>query len=67
MANGVKENLFPQGEALRRAVRWISSERLQNQKRPMHELLNEAAVRFDLSPLEAEFLRTNWSSLGEGD
>jgi len=67
MADRVREDLLPHGEALRQAVRWLSNQRLENQKRPLQELLAEAALRFDLSPLEAEFLRTNWSSVREGD
>jgi len=67
MADRVREDLVPHGEALRQAVRWLSSQRLENEKRPLQELLAEAALRFDLSPLEAEFLRTNWSSVREGD
>ena len=67
MGDGVREDLLAHGEALRQAVRWLGSQRLENQKRPLHELLAEAALRFDLSPLEAEFLRTNWSSVREGD
>jgi hypothetical protein len=67
MANGAREDLLPHGEALRSAVRWISSQRLEDQKRPLHELLDEAALRFDLSPLQAEFLRTEWLSVRERD
>jgi len=63
MANGIREDLLPHGEALRRAVRWISSQRLENEKRPLGELLDEAALRFDLSPVEAEFLRAHWLSV----
>lgn len=42
----------PHGEALRRAVRWLSEQ-------PAHDTrtLEEAGQRFDLTPLEADFLR----------
>lgn len=41
----------PQGEALRRALRWLSD-------RGRHDAaaVDEACRRFDLSPLDAEFL-----------
>lgn len=42
----------PHGEALRRAVRWLGEQ-------PVHDThtLEEAAQRFDLTPLEEDFLR----------
>lgn len=44
------------GEALRKAVLWLSAERQDRPTTPLAELLDEAARRFDLTPLEAEFL-----------
>lgn len=43
--------VVPEGEALRRAVRWLSEHRPITASR-----VNDAAERFDLSPLEEEFL-----------
>jgi hypothetical protein len=43
--------LLPRGEALRRAVRWLSEE-----GRHDAAAIEEAAIRFDLSPLEEDFL-----------
>jgi len=53
------KSIFPKGEALRSAVRWISRMHDYNLK-----TLEEAAKRYDLSPVEEEFivrhfLRTN--------
>jgi hypothetical protein len=46
-----KDSVMPQGENLRRAVRWLS------EHAPVTaESVNEAGVRFDLSPNEEEFL-----------
>ncbi len=45
----------PKGEALRRAVRWLSEHGDYNV-----EAIDEAARRFDLSPLEEEFLLTHF-------
>jgi len=47
--------ILPEGEAIRKAVKWISSE-MEETKKTRKELLNEAVVRFDLSPKDAEFL-----------
>lgn len=47
MSNGV----VPHGENLRRAIRWLS-------EHGQHDLaaINDAAERFDLTPLEEQFL-----------
>ena len=45
------EEIKPKGEKLRQAVRWLS------ESAPVtREKIDEAAARFDLSPLEVEFL-----------
>jgi hypothetical protein len=46
----------PAGEPLRRAVRWISDERLANPKADIKKLVAEAGLRFDLTPPDQEFL-----------
>jgi hypothetical protein len=48
--------LLPRGEKLRRALRWISQQRQEPPERPLGPLLNEATLRFDLTPKESEFL-----------
>jgi len=47
---------LPEGEMLRRAVRWISEQRELGTKRPLAELIDEAGKTFDLSPKDCEFL-----------
>lgn len=46
----------PKGEKIRQAVKWISSERLENENRSIPMLIQDAALRFNLSPKEEEFL-----------
>ncbi|UCH20403.1 MAG: hypothetical protein JSU83_17895 [Deltaproteobacteria bacterium] len=46
----------PEGEDLRKAARWIAEERKYNPARKLSELIEEACLKFDLSPLCAEFL-----------
>jgi hypothetical protein len=54
----INEHLLPEGEALRNAVRWLSD---QSNGNPLTlKIVEQAAVRFDLSPLEEEFLRTHF-------
>lgn len=49
--------IVPRGERLRRAVRWLSEEGRHDAR-----ALEEAARRFDLTPAESEFLRTNFGA-----
>ena len=45
------DSILPDGEDLRRAVRWITEQ--ENHTLPVIE---EASVRFDLSPADSSFL-----------
>jgi hypothetical protein len=49
-------DLLPKGEELRRAVKWISNHLQENPDSPILPLVNEAIFRFDLSPMDGEFL-----------
>jgi hypothetical protein len=48
--------IMPQGEDLRKAVKWISEERQSSPQRILAKLVEEASVKFDLSPVDGEFL-----------
>jgi len=47
--------IMPQGELLRRAVRWIDDQRSETGE-PFPALINKAAMNFNLSPKDADFL-----------
>jgi hypothetical protein len=47
---------MPEGENIRKAVKWISSELQENPTKSLQKLVNDAVLRFDLSPKDAEFL-----------
>jgi len=49
-------SIQPKGEDLRRAVKWVSEERKYNPDKERKALIEEACVKFDLSPLDADFL-----------
>lgn len=51
---------MPQGEGLRRALRWLDDRVRDEPKADRGKLVGEASVRFDLSPVEEEFLLQNW-------
>ena len=52
-----KHSLVPEGENLRRAVRWLSEH-----APPTAEVINQAACQFDLTPLEEDFLLQHFQS-----
>jgi hypothetical protein len=47
---------MPEGEILRKAIRWVSEEREQHPQRPLITLIEEAGKQFDLSPKDCDFL-----------
>jgi len=47
---------MPEGEGIRKAIKWISCEREEHPDKTIQQLINEATLRFDLSPREGEFL-----------
>lgn len=49
-------DLLPEGEDLRRAVKWISGHLQENPDQRLPPLIQEATFRFDLSPREADLL-----------
>jgi hypothetical protein len=48
--------ILPQGEDLRKAVKWISEERQSSPAKKLTKLVEAACVKFDLSPADGEFL-----------
>jgi hypothetical protein len=46
----------PKGEKMRQAVKWISAERLEDERRQISRLIQQAALKFNLSPKEEEYL-----------
>lgn len=48
--------LHPQGDALKKAIQWISDQRKRDSGKNSGTLADEAGLRFDLSPKDSEFL-----------
>jgi len=46
----------PKDEKVKEAIKWISSERSESENADIARLINNATMRFDLSPKEEEFL-----------
>ena len=55
----------PQGEDLRKALKWISEERLENPNKKTPQLIEAACLRFNLSPKDAEFLARSLREKGK--
>ena len=47
----------PKGEKVRQAVKWISGELKEDVSKGLSKLIEEASMRFNLSPKDEEFLR----------
>jgi hypothetical protein len=56
---------MPEGEDLRRAVKWISDARGDYPDRPLFRLVEEAIFKFDLSPKDGEYLTNLFKSQSE--
>ena len=48
----------PKGEKMRQTVKWISEKLKEDENRSVSALIQEAALRFNLSPKEDEFLQS---------
>ena len=49
-------SLLPEGEELRRAIKWIACRLNENADLKLGSLLQEAIFKFNISPRDAEFL-----------
>ena len=49
-------DMFPDGEELRRAVKWVSYELQVDPAQPLQPLVHKAIFKFDLTPRDADFL-----------
>jgi len=49
-------SIQPEGEDLRKAVKWISEEHKYNPETKYSKLIEAACLKFNLSPKEAEYL-----------
>lgn len=49
-------SIMPQGEDIRRAVKWISDMRQAEPQTDPRKLVERACLKFNLSPIDAEYL-----------
>jgi hypothetical protein len=56
--------IIPQGQDIRRAVKWISDMRQTDPQADPGKLVEQACLKFNLSPMDAEYLG-RWVKEGE--
>lgn len=49
-------SILPQGEDIRKAVKWISDLRLSDPDADPNKLVEQASLKFNLSPIDAQYL-----------
>ena len=49
-------DLLPDGDDLRKAVKWVSGELQLNPDQPLQPLVQKAIFTYDLSPKDGDFL-----------
>ena len=57
--------IIPKGEKIRLAVKWVSERMKEDPSKATLKLVREACRRFNLSPLEEEYLVSFYSEAGE--
>lgn len=57
-------DILPEGEQLRRAIKWISDQRIDDPGASLFKLIEEACVKFDLPPKDEEFLMHSLAEKG---
>lgn len=59
-------DIMPEGESMRRAIRFVSDRMQEDAEQALGPVLNDAAIRFDLDPMQTEFL-TNFFAKRRAD
>jgi hypothetical protein len=48
--------IMPEGEELQKAIKWVSMNLEEKSDQPLQKLVEKAVFKFDLSPVDTEFL-----------
>jgi hypothetical protein len=48
--------VMPEGDDIKKAIKWISVNLEDNRDQPLQKLIEKAVFKFDLSPMDTEFL-----------
>jgi len=58
--------VMPEGAAVRKAVQWISKMREENASQVLPLLIEQACMRYNLSPKDGEFLHRFFTEQSDG-
>ncbi|KAB1441073.1 hypothetical protein [Pseudodesulfovibrio senegalensis] len=58
--------VMPQSELTRKAIKWICESMEKSGEAPLNKMIEQAAARFNLSPLDVEFLQRFFREQGKG-
>jgi hypothetical protein len=48
--------IMPEGEEIQKAIQWVSENLEEKREQSLQKLVEKAVFKFDLSPVDAEFL-----------
>ena len=54
------EQILPSGDKMKKAICWISESLLEHPEKTRKQVIREAELRFDLTPMECQFLDKNF-------
>jgi len=63
----MSKDLMPEGEDLRKAIRWISGKKTEQPEKSLKDFASEASLRFDLSPKDEMLLMNFLNSAETGE
>ncbi len=58
-------SIHPDGESLRQAVRWIAEEEKTGSPKSRKELMAQASLKFNLTPMESEYLARSFKDIAK--
>jgi hypothetical protein len=58
--------IMPEGENIQKAIKWVSVNIEENPDQPIPKLVEKAVFKFDLSPVDTEFLIGFFRKRGSG-
>ena len=57
------DNIAPPSDKIKKALKWLSDAVQNEPDKSRRQLLEQAEIRFNLSPRECEFLNTNFGEV----
>jgi hypothetical protein len=58
--------IMPEGEEIQRAIKWVSQNLEEKKEQSLQKLVEKAVFKFDLSPVDTEFLMSFFKNRKSG-